>query len=216
MKMREKSQKAEASMLKKSILFTVIFLISCSSSLAFRNLKPGQIIDQISIKDISGNPVCVNSSNEHQTTIVAFWASWSPESKRMLLDLQDVHSLFGPNDVRIIAINIDHFRSLNEAERDAFKEYAKEKGISYEIAFDDNFDLFNKWGVVAVPSSLYINSEGKIINTISGYSPVSSSLFIREIVSEIKSRELNIDNDGLIVIPEKELADHLSNSFSYL
>lgn len=204
----------EVNMNLKKFYTLLLLLVIYQPSFAFRNLNPGQFVQHLSLEDLSGNPLILEKSKGPEITILAFWASWSPDSKNMLMDFQDIHSIYGPSDVRVIAINIDHLKNIDLKERSFLKKFLENNKISYEIALDNDFNLFSEWGVVAVPSALYLNGEGKICNIISGYSPITSSLFIREIINEIRSRELGLNKDGLIIIPEKEFNISFNNSIS--
>jgi thiol-disulfide isomerase/thioredoxin len=73
---------------------------------SYRKMAIGNIAPDILIEDLKGNMTAL-SEQDHEYTLVLFWASWCPHCKSMMPDLQKWYNEERTIDLEIIGISID-------------------------------------------------------------------------------------------------------------
>jgi len=169
------------------LLTLVAIFIAPSSSLAMRSLKPGSVVDGFSMSAENGASMEVNFESRTKPVIVFFWASWCPRSADIMADLQDIFIQYGPEKIEVIGLNSDtEFPSKKELAL-AFELPAK-LGITYTLAVDKQLDIYDAWGVGALPSAVLIDENGKVLNVLDGYPSTDLRSEFKEMIhSEISS-----------------------------
>ena len=105
---------------------------------------------QGSFEDLRGQPVVVN-----------FWASWCPACVAELPDLEHVHGILG-DEVQFVGMN------LSETDRSSAEKLLAETGVTYTLAEDPDGTLYASFDGIAMPTSVFIDAEGNIVETHSG------------------------------------------------
>jgi len=135
---------------------------------AFKNVEVGQPPPAFSLKDFDGR---VWDSAAHQVagvTVIVFWATWSPRSREILVDLERLRAELGPERLRLIAINAEHL-AITAADRDAIRSVVAETNFSATVLLDEGLVAFNAFGTMAVPSSLVLDAAGRVTYMLAGY-----------------------------------------------
>lgn len=105
---------------------------------------------QGSFEDLRGKPVIVN-----------FWASWCPACVAELPDLEHVHGILG-DQVQFVGMN------LSETDRSSAEKLLAETGVSYTLAEDPDGTLYQTFGGIAMPTSVFIDADGNVVEMHSG------------------------------------------------
>jgi len=100
------------------------------------------------------------ASFEGKPIVINFWASWCPACVAELPDLEEVHQEFG-DEVTILGIANADRRVLADA-------LAEEVGLTYTLADDPDGDFFREFGLFAMPTTLFITSDGQIHEVFGG------------------------------------------------
>jgi tetratricopeptide (TPR) repeat protein len=181
------------------VLFLIIsagcVIITGSSVAAFKNVKIGEDAPKFNLKEIDSNEsVSLDSYfTENKVTIVIFWSTWSPRSQKQLGEFIKVKSEYGDKGVDIIAVNVEKEEATPE-ELNKMKEIQKELGVDFKMVLDSGLSIFNDYGVVAVPSTVLLDSEGVIKKTYDGY-PTSALLDMKidiEVMLGIREPEKDV------------------------
>jgi len=105
---------------------------------------------QGSFEDLRGQPVVVN-----------FWASWCPACVAELPDFEHVHGVLG-DQVQFVGMN------LSETDRSSAEKLLAETGVSYTLAEDPDGTLYQTFEGIAMPTSVFIDADGNVVETHSG------------------------------------------------
>lgn len=98
-----------------------------------------------SLEQFRGKPVILN-----------FWASWCPPCKKEMPLLESSWNSYRDKGIKIIGINVMDDRSHATALVDQFD-------ITYLNLFDRGNEVSRSYGVVALPVTVFIDSEGRIV-----------------------------------------------------
>ena len=120
---------------------------------SLQNGNIGQLLPKLTVKDLNGN-VITSSKLKGKNTIICTWASWSEESKDILLTL---NSMAKKSAATVIGICVDP--SAKEA-----RQYIKENDITVPNICDGEMlesRLIRTLGLTSVPDNIVLNN-GKI------------------------------------------------------
>jgi len=113
----------------------------------------------------------------NKVLFVDFWATWCPPCKQSMPFLNALRNELNEKGFEIIAINVD------EDFQDAV-EFLQQFPVDYPVAYDSLVDCPAKYDVKAMPSSYFIDRQGKVRFVHLG--------FRRADESEIRARVLSL------------------------
>ncbi|MEM9513211.1 MAG: TlpA disulfide reductase family protein [Actinomycetota bacterium] len=118
------------------------------------DLVEGDLLPVTTLFDRDDNEI-VTASLLGQPTVMNFWFSTCPPCAKELPDFAEVHSEVG-DEVRFIGVNtIDSVETM--------ERFAGERGVTYEQLRDPLAELTDAIGAVAFPITLFVTSDGTII-----------------------------------------------------
>jgi thiol-disulfide isomerase/thioredoxin len=103
-----------------------------------------------SLADFAGKPVVLN-----------FWASWCPACVAEMPDFQAVHEELGDE---VVFLGMD----MQDISRAAALSLVESTGVDYFLADDPTGEIFRAFGGFSMPTTVFINSSGEIVDTHSG------------------------------------------------
>ncbi len=129
------------------------------------SLVTGQILGKaapdFTLKTLDGKTLRL-SDLRGKTVVLNFWATWCPPCKVELPWFVDLQKQYGSQGLEIVGISED------EGGKEKVAQFAKEMGVNYTIAVDDN-SVSTKYGDVEdLPTTFYINRDGKIVEYAMG------------------------------------------------
>lgn len=110
--------------------------------------------NKVKLSDYIGKPVVVN-----------FWASWCPPCKREMPSFNEITNKYEKDKITFLMI------SLTDGERetvDTAKKFIKDNNFSMNILFDKDSDAANKYNILYIPRTLFIDKDGYIVEDHSG------------------------------------------------
>lgn len=137
---------------KLIIFFILFFTVSCSTgdsngiSRTAKNFKLPSFTDDLNyqLSQFKGKPVILN-----------FWASWCAPCRQEMPFLENVWKTEKDNDLVLLGINV--LDDKEEAE-DTLKEF----GITYLNLYDPEGDIKEKYNLLALPVTYFIDKDGNI------------------------------------------------------
>ena len=156
------------------ILLSLLCALVASPAAAFRNVAVGSTVDNPALIAVDGMVEPLLSSCCGAPTVVLFWATWSPRSAEALADLQQLHIGSG---MSVAAVNVD--TEAGDGELVSAVERAT-RDIQFPVFIDRGLELYEKWGVVAVPSVALVDGTGRVVRTLDGYAPGQRRTFLQQ------------------------------------
>lgn len=108
---------------------------------------------EVSLSDFKGKPVVVN-----------FWASWCPPCKEEMPYYNEVYKELGDEVVFMMVDLVDGSRETV----DTAKAFIKDNGYEFPVYFDTDQDAAIAYGIYSIPTSIFIDADGKVVKSITG------------------------------------------------
>jgi cytochrome c biogenesis protein CcmG, thiol:disulfide interchange protein DsbE len=109
-----------------------------------------------------------------------FWASWCGPCRQSFPWMEVLKDTYGPQGLEIVAVNLDRDRA------DADK-FLHQFHPTFDLRFDPEGDLAERYKVQGMPSSMLIDRHGVTRFTHVGFRPVDVRLYeaqVRELLAE--------------------------------
>ncbi|RZS56988.1 TlpA family protein disulfide reductase [Sphaerotilus mobilis] len=110
-----------------------------------------------------------------RVVLVDFWASWCGPCRQSFPWMNLMQQRHGPRGLQIVAVNVDRER----ADADAF---LRQFPPSFRIAFDASGDTPRRWGARAMPTSVLVGADGRVLLQHEGFRPADQSVLESAIV----------------------------------
>ncbi len=110
-----------------------------------------------SLRDLNGNEVNLKAElAKHKAVVVNFWATWCPPCREEIPDLIKLQEQYGANGFTILGVDIgeSHKKVSN---------FAKKMNMTYPVLLDSDESAASAYGIVGIPTSLLVKSDGTIV-----------------------------------------------------
>lgn len=144
-------------------LLTLLVVFLLSTPVFGQNVLPSANLKTLDGKNVD----LISFADNGKTTIISMWATWCAPCKKELDAIAEVYEEWQIKyNVELVAITIDTQRQLAKV-----KPMVESKGWKFTILSDANNQLRNSLGVVSIPQTFIVSSNGEIIYSHTGYSP---------------------------------------------
>jgi len=148
-------------------VFAALALLAGPAS-AFKRTEVGDPIKDFRLPTVEGKTVVLAESLGAKATLVVFWAAWNPRSAEALADFQKLFAERAVQGLAVVAVNVEH-QELTPEDLGKIKATVAELGLTYPVVLDKGLVVYNDYGVVAVPSALLVDGQGKVAELVQGY-----------------------------------------------
>lgn len=157
---------------------------------AFKRTALGEGLKDFTLEARDGTPFHLAEGRGSKATLVVFWATWSSRSSEALSGFQKLYDLYRDSGLQVVAVNVEH-QDANSADRPRLEEFLRNAGATFPSVFDEGLVVFNDYGVIAVPSTVLADGEGKIVELLEGYARTTRDEFgdrVREVLGVLSPR----------------------------
>ena len=110
--------------------------------------------EEVLWNELNGKPLVLN-----------FWAGSCPPCKAEMPDFQELHETIGDR-VKVIGIDVGQFSGLgSKTEAEVLLESLS---ITYETGFSSDPAVMERYGILAMPTTVFIRDDGTIARTWAG------------------------------------------------
>lgn len=92
--------------------------------------------------------------------VVNFWASWCTPCAAELPELEAAHQRWGG---RVAFVGLTH-----RDDRARARSLARRSGVTYELGDDAHGDLYRAFDLVAMPSTVFVDADGRVRAVVAG------------------------------------------------
>ena len=143
--------------------FLVIFIILISNTYANETLNIKNLIINKELKEYTNLSVLDDQNNQINLSdykgnilLLNFWATWCAPCKEEMPSLDLLKSNKGLNNLKIFPVNVGQ-DNVKKA-----KEFFDDLNIkNLNLYFDENINLTKKFALRGIPTSIFINKNGK-------------------------------------------------------
>ena len=137
-----------------------LFLIAALSFGQEKNLP------QVNLKDMKNKTQSLSKLVKGKVTLINFWATYCVPCRKEMKHLNRISKTYADQNVQVIGISIDDSRTVRRV-----KSMVKSQKLEYTILLDTEQKLYKNFNTSAMPFSLLINADGKILWEHTGYLP---------------------------------------------
>ena len=130
----------------------VLTLTSCTHQSSATEARWPSVV----VADSSGTEINSGDLLTGNTLVVGLWSTWCVPCRRELPQLQEFAAKH--QNVSVVAVNLGD-------KLDSVAAYAQEIGLTMPIVIDSEGRISSALGVTSVPSTIVIDSHGKVIAT---------------------------------------------------
>jgi thiol-disulfide isomerase/thioredoxin len=115
----------------------------------------------VELRDLDGNPVSLKDL-QGKLVWLNFWATWCPPCQGETPVLRDLDEQYRDQGLEIVAV------AVQETSVDNVQAYADRYELDYTIAFDASADVFDLYRVFALPTQVFVGTDGKVLRVVNG------------------------------------------------
>jgi tetratricopeptide (TPR) repeat protein len=167
-------------MKRSLLLYGVLALVFFSSegASALRDLQEGMEVPTFSVSDIGGKSFPYQELAGKKGSLLIFWQTTSKNSGKALQQIQDSHAAWQQKGLNILAINVEE-QNISADDLKAIKAVADK--LSFPVYVDRGLVVFDKLGVIALPTMILLDDKMVIQRQMSGLPLVGSQVFWEEV-----------------------------------
>ena len=174
------------------ILGFVAMALGVASSVPAK-VSVGDNVEEFTLEKRGGGTVRIPGELAGRVLLVNFWASWCPECKIELPELNKLSEKFKGKPVVLVAVNADR-------KRKAADDFLEKHPTDLMVVYDTDQNMIRAFGPVGIPASYLIGPDGKVEKHYLGFSEDS----VEEYQKDIEALLRNIPAENLSVQASSE------------
>jgi peroxiredoxin len=135
-------------------------LALAASAVSAQSVKPGVRAPNIDLPVLSGGRVKLSALRGHPV-VVTFWQTWCPSCRSELPELMKANAAYGAAGLVVLGVN-DPMQEHSTDGAKHVKAFAEELAVSFQIALDKNGRTRDRYGILALPTTVFIDSAGVV------------------------------------------------------
>ena len=101
---------------------------------------------------------------QKKLVLLNFWATWCTYCVEEMPDLVDLQNRHQSNGFTVLAVNVGE--SVSQA-----SAFEKKHGLNFPVVLDEDMAVSQKYGLVGIPVSYLVDSQGIVIGEYHGFTP---------------------------------------------
>jgi peroxiredoxin len=122
-------------------------------------------IPEISIKDLNGKSIALNTITDGSPLVICFFATWC---KPCLIELNAIAEEYedwqDESDFKLVAISVDDSKSNAK-----LKSMVNGNDWPFEVYADSNSDLKRALNINSIPHAIIVNAKGEVVYEKTSY-----------------------------------------------
>ncbi len=117
-------------------------------------------------RPVDGAAFDLAAARAHGPVLVDFWATWCKPCLASLPAVRALHERWAERGLTVVGVSIDGPRNFARV-----RPFAQRLGLGYPIVLDEDGSLQQRFRVGAVPTSVLIDADGRIVRVHTGWAP---------------------------------------------
>jgi thiol-disulfide isomerase/thioredoxin len=156
---RRPSRAAPAARMRVAAL-TVGSVLALASPAA-RAVSPGELAPDFALPGLDGDTVALGAG-PGRVVWLDFWASWCAPCRLSMPWMARMQQRHGAAGLRVVAVALD-------TDPEAARRFARREGAGLAIAFDPAGTLARTYAIRAMPTSVLIDADGRVLAVHAGF-----------------------------------------------
>jgi len=123
-------------------------------------------LPQVNLKDMKNKTQSLEKLTEGRITLINFWATYCVPCRKEMKHLNRLNKTYSDSNVQVLGISIDDSRTVGRV-----KSMVKSQKLKYAILLDTEQKLYKNFNTTAMPFSILVDAQGKILWEHTGYLP---------------------------------------------
>ncbi len=136
-------------------LLMATLVAACDGGGSAVKLNSGDPAPDFSARRLSGGQVSFPDDLRGKPVVVRFWADWCRYCEGEMKSIEQVYRRRQSQGLNVLAVNVGQ----DEKTVDAFM---RKIGVSYPALIDEEADIAKKYGVIALPTTYFIDARGVV------------------------------------------------------
>ncbi|NQV43227.1 MAG: TlpA family protein disulfide reductase [Candidatus Marinimicrobia bacterium] len=141
-------------------------------------------LPQVNLKDMKNKTQSLNQLVDGQVTLINFWATYCVPCRKEMKHLNRINKTYATQNVQVIGISIDDSRTVGRV-----KSMVKSQKLEYAILLDTEQKLYKNFNTTAMPFSILVDAQGKILWEHTGYLPGDEAQMEAEIKKALAAQK---------------------------
>src|SRR3990170_3056183 len=116
----------------------------------------GEISPDFTLKDLKGVEVTLKKFRG-KVVLLNFWATWCSPCRIEIPSMVELYKKYKDRGLEIIGVNLDKLG------RSGVEQFSKEYNISFPVLLNPSGDVAALYGVVVLPTTVFLDQYGKFI-----------------------------------------------------
>ena len=132
-------------------------MVSAQSSFMdfIKNQSIGKMAPDFTLDTLNAKSVNMTKFREGKGAILFFWATWCPHCRLALKGLNQMAGDFEKKGIKLFLVDIGE-------DSDQVRQYIQKNKITLDVFLDMESTLAEPYGIIGVPTFVFVGSEGKI------------------------------------------------------
>jgi peroxiredoxin len=122
--------------------------------------EKGRAAPDFQLENLDGGTLRL-SDLQGKAVLVNFWATWCQPCRRELPHLVAAYDRYRQEGLEILAVNL-------QEDEDTIRRYVEEFGMKFPVVIDRSGDVADKYHVIGVPTSFFIDRSGVVRSIYTG------------------------------------------------
>lgn len=121
-------------------------------------LVHGDVAPLFALPSLDGDSVQLNSVlGENRAVALKFWATWCPMCWIEMLEFDEAYEVLQAEGVEVLAVAVDRAGDV--------EVFLERQPIVCPVLLDEESDVAKQFGINALPTTVLLDSSGKILHT---------------------------------------------------
>ncbi len=170
------------------ILVSGLFVFSLPAKASLEGLQVGMKGPEFKLQGLDGKVHGHEEFFGEGMTVIIFWSTWSLKSSKALEEFEELYKEYHDKGLRVVAVSVEK-QEITDTDLEVIKGRMSELGLTLTVMLDMNLQMFDDYGVIAIPSTVVMDSSRVILYELSGFPLVGSELMIDYVRGLLEGKE---------------------------
>lgn len=124
--------------------------------------KRGDVV-LFTLKNLEDQDVSLGALlSQNKAVLINFWATWCPPCREEIPDLVKFQEKYGKSGFTVLGVDVGESKTK-------VSKFAEKFGMNYPIVLDSQMAVAERYKIVGIPTSILVNSEGKVLGVYHAY-----------------------------------------------